>query len=550
MKPELSNAGRIPASAAAINLTTVCADVEIRIGEGEFIDISAQTPSFWKVGADGSITEVGGPVAEALKAHGSGNAGGNTIRSINFIGSTVVSSSTSMSGSGWVNGDFVVNGKKVEVPDPREQLVIYVPLGFAGDILIDAQYFGTLSIAAELKGRLKALVSSRVQLTTGDQKSLKGASLKASMGARIVAGEIDAHGGGVDISAEMSGSSVTVGVLRSAEGSLKASSGGVVESGNLHVKGELTIKAEMSGSRIHTGTVRAADVTAKAESGGKVVGKNVKSKGPVQLKSSMSGSRITLEHVSATEVFTKAESGGKITGKNLGVKEGVVVKADMSGSEVNFEDVWAQALQADAGMGGSLDLGNADVITLNSKSGMSSTVKIRQGSAESGRAQADMSARISLSGDFGAIQRKESMSGRVSIDVNRGDGSDRFLRASKRGFNRDVWDEPYTGILALAMGASMGPALQQGMAEALGDEAFVSAVCKAIAATYRESSVLEALRKVATALEGVLGPVENLGDDPQVVAQAIGSPSVAEPYGAAFQLFLTTAFKKAESFVS
>ena len=54
---------------------------------------------------------------------------------------------------------------------------------------------------------------------------------------------------------------------------------------------------------------------------------------------------------------------------------------------------------------------------------------------------------------------------------------------------------------------------------------------------------------VLAAFREVLGPLEKV-TDPQAAAQAIQAPSVAELYTPALQLFLATAFKKAEAFAS
>jgi hypothetical protein len=158
VKQELFPVAKIAKSVAEIKLTTVCADIQICKGEGEEIQILAQTPRFWNV-TDGRVTEVGGPVSEVLTYAVKDTVipvNGDALYGGNIMGTTI---------SGFFDGVFYVENERVTVPDAHEQLAIYLPPGFAGYLVIDAKYFGAISIDASLQGKVKATVSAQVSLT-------------------------------------------------------------------------------------------------------------------------------------------------------------------------------------------------------------------------------------------------------------------------------------------------------------------------------------------------------------------------------------------------
>ncbi|MBS1990069.1 MAG: hypothetical protein JSS83_06095 [Cyanobacteria bacterium SZAS LIN-3] len=470
---------------STVSIRSVCADIAIRQGEGPNLEVSPQTPGFWKITGDGSITEIGGPVAEALNEKPSGN------RMVSFS-------------SGWVDGVFYVNNRKVDVPDPREQLVVYLPAGFTGNLEIEAEYFGAISIEAALAGKVKARVSSRVSLEIVDQKTLAGAKFVAS-----------------------TGGSIRAGVLVSVEGK---------------------VKVEVStGSVITVGDIRCAELSASAGTGGKVNGKNVRCTGDVDLEASTGGSRVEFANVSGASVRNAASTGGRVVGKLVSGRRSVDLEASTS-STVHLADVWTPALDLEASTSGSINLDNADVFALNARASMSSEITVGKGSAEQGKANASMSGVIELNGEFGSVDRKESMSGKVRIKSVVGDAGDRFVRAARRHYNTDLADDVFASSIALIIVASMAPGLQQGMAEALADETFVSLVCKAMRPTLRDPAFLTAIRACGAAFGEAVGAVENLSDQALVLA-AFQTPAVSGLFGPAFQIFLQHAMEHAQKLV-
>jgi len=124
----------------------------------------------------------------------------------------------------------------------------------------------------------------------------------------------------------------------------------------------------------------------------------------------------------------------------------------------------------------------------------------------------------------------------------------RRKRSDKRHFNRDLWGDVYATTIAIAMAASIAPAMQQGMAEALADENFVSIMCKAMHPTFRDAEVIAGLQACGVAFSEALGGKENL-NSPELVSAAIQQPAVLELYGKTFQLFLVRAIEHAKSLV-
>jgi|GEM_PF-6598937 len=487
---ETTIVGSLGASIASLIIRTVSADVFIRQGEGSVVEISAQTPSFWKVSEDGTVTEIGGNVADALNTRAKFSIG----RNISFS-------------SSWIDGVLHINNRKVDVPKPLEQLVIYLPVGFAGEVDIEAEYLGAISVEAALAGKVKARVSSRASLNLVDQNGIKGANLGASLGASINAGTLYAGDGRVKISADLS-SSVT------------------------------------------TGAVMSGDYSAKTSTGAKLTGKGVRASGDVDLVSELSGSRIDLGSVSGANVSAAGSTSGRIVAKTFAGRELVSIETNTE-ALVEVGEAWANELLLEADMSGEIEIANADSNTFRAEAGMSGTVTVANGSAESGKAKADMSGRVRLTGDFAALKVKQDMGGKVTIAAATSvDGAvtDRFLRAAKRHFNRDLWGDVYAATIALSFGASIGPAMQQGMADVLSYPSFVNVVCNALQPTFRDADVISALKACGVAFSEALGGRENL-NNPELVTAAIQQPAVLELYGKTFQFFLQRVMEHAQKVV-
>ncbi|MBU6455505.1 MAG: hypothetical protein KGS72_27280 [Cyanobacteria bacterium REEB67] len=503
---------------AAISLVSLSADVTFYRAAGADVEIYASTPANWQLSESGAIVEVGGPLPEALKTSPAGSRFSQVNASVSgknisignvtiggITASSVIYKNGSVFRSGMVNGKFYVNNEVVELPDPRERLHIGLPEALACDVDIEAEYFGSIDIPIALSGKLTGHVSSQVRLFLGDQTALTSASLDASMGAEINASAITAAG-------------------------------------------RVKLNAEMSDSKLTTGQVRGEEVIVKATMGGRIETRNLLANGDINLHADGSASRVDCEHISAVTATTKAEMGGRISGKNIGARTSLNIRSEGSDSLVRFIEAVCTAVEMKTTMSGLIKVEQVNAKRLDAKADMSARIVVLKGSAESGKASADMSARIELSGDFAALVCKRSMRGVVNVVDQKGTPQERFSNAAKRGFNRDLWGNPHAAAIALAMAGSMATVMQNGLAEALEDETFITVVCQAIEPAFADSTVDAIIRKC-----GYLFAAQVTLDDlanQELVGKAFQSKDLLEAFQQAIQLFLQTVFNKAKTFTA
>jgi hypothetical protein len=474
---------------AVLSISSYSADVVVLSGGGDKVAVHAGTPDIWALKEESGchvLSDVGGPIATALKVK---EVWGDSKISVNIS-------------SGWIDGVLYINNRPVVLPEQLEQVVIYLPSNWGGELIVDGHYVGSYQIEAALHGKLKvSLHSSRTNLHSCAQEFLSELELTANIGAVMEIGNIRARGGSVQFTTVNSGS--------------------LIKTGRIHAK---TLEASAGvGSKIHTGRIRCAR--------------------HVELEASVGGSIIEVGHVKAGGIYVKAGVGATVKGSNLAALNKLKLTSGTSESLVSFVEAMAFEAELEASVSGAVDLGVLDCTKLNAKASVSGRIKVAGGSCTEGYGEASISGRVEMTGDFQKFQCKESIGGRVQVTQRLGTAGERFLAAGKRGFPRELWDDSHALLLAVAMAGVLAPALEENLSEALADNGFVTLVCQALPLAYQDAEFVDKARHCGAVLASKLS-VDELAEA-ALMHEAMKVPEMQAAYIAAFQRLLAVVVEKA-----
>jgi hypothetical protein len=470
-EPKLHMVTTIPATVVCLRLNTVSANVTIRQGTNECIRILATTPAYWSGSNDGRIAEIGGELAAAL----------------------ALSDDRELQEAG---GILKVNGVTVAVParaTEREQLVIEMPTGFAGNIDINADLLSFVSLEVQALRDLKVYawwkaevnvvdqrscgyvyLHSHHSLTTGSLVCTGNVMLNSDHSGQLITGKITARNGKVAIFADNNSLVRPVGTL----------SGKNVE-----------VKAD------HCGTVRCDTATSLEE---------------LQLEAN-NGSMIHAKTASASGRVSL------VAGVDCNVRAGTVL---------------TRSLVLETNVSGRVTVDDGDCRRLQAVAGVNSTITVSQGSADTGLAEAGINATITLHGAFKAVRSEVAPKGKVVKTAPQLDASDLFLRAGKRHFDRLMWDDQIAFYASISMAAMLAPALATNgadMLEALRDKEFADLFVDGIRAAYRDSTVGEALVAYADVIKRLI-TLDDVSNTDKLTA-AVSDPKAQEAMKLAFQRF-------------